>query len=415
MENCINLHKSRIKLIDTKINFNCVILFIILAFNLDFFYLVDSTVINLNDINLILIFTWVLFSLIENRFKMDKKILKITIALFCLYGILVLTSSFQSHKLYGQPYSYGIRAQRNLIIFPLLFLPIANAYKSGKIELSQLKKVLFLVCTIEMIVGYLQFVLQNQVVFVHLYVSERYDAQRFGFGTTLLGLVMQASLSDAIKGKNKLKNYIFVIAAILFPVLVIRWRMVILQFLLSALVSFFIFQKLSTKKLLLGLIVIGVFMLFLGSTVGQDMIGLLKGTNTNDTDSIRRLGREFYFETLQKYPLFGGGFINTLWLPAYVGAKFDQGIFVVDNGAFGFSFVYGGVGLFLIFIMYIFLIKYSNKIYRKTRNQTYICYLVFTLCGFVTVTPLGMSSSIVLPILILLLYMENESIKKRLI
>lgn len=415
MENCINLHKSRVKLIDTKINFNCVILFIILAFNLDFFYLVDSTVINLNDINLIIILTWTLFSLIENRFKIDKKILKITIALFCLYGILVLTSSYQSHKLYGQPYSYGIRAQRNLIIFPLLFLPIANAYKSGKFELNHLKKVLFLVCTIEMIVGYLQFVLQNQVVFVHLYVSERYDAQRFGFGTTLLGLVMQASLSDAIKGKNKLKNYIFVIAAILFPVLVIRWRMVILQFLLSALVSFFIFQKLSTKKLLLGFIVIGGFMLFLSSTVGQDMIGLLKGTNTNDTDSIRRLGREFYFETLQKYPLFGGGFINTLWLPAYVGAKFDQGIFVVDNGAFGFSFVYGGLGLFLIFIMYIYLIKYSNKIYGKTRNQTYICYLVFTLCGFVTVTPLGMSSSIVLPILILLLYMENKSIKKRLI
>lgn len=415
MENCINLHKSRIRLIDTKINFNCVILFLILAFNLDFFYLVDSKVINLNDINLIIILTWTLFSLIENRFKIDKKILKISIALFCLYGILVLTSSYQSHKLYGQPYSYGIRAQRNFIIFPLLFLPIANAYKAGKIELSQLKKVLFLVCTIEMIVGYLQFVLQNQVVFVHLYVSERYDAQRFGFGTTLLGLVMQASLSDAIKGKNKLKNYIFVIAAILFPVLVIRWRMVILQFLLSALVSFFIFQKLSTKKLLLGLIVIGVFMLFLSSTVGQDMIGLLKGTNTNDTDSIRRLGREFYFETLRKYPLFGGGFINTLWLPAYVGAKFDQGILVVDNGAFGFSFVYGGLGLFLIFIMYIYLIKYSNKIYGKTRNQTYICYLVFTLCGFVTVTPLGMSSSIVLPILILLLYMENESIKKRLI
>lgn len=413
MENSINIyrHKSNIGFLNKRINMSSVFLFIILALNLNFFYLLDSDKFDFSNISLILILVWILYELIKYRFKIDRKILKITLISLFFTVVLTITSSIQSNKLYGQPIWYGIRPQRFWVIYPLLFAPLAMENSNGNLTFESLKKTLKTFAWILIFISFVQFLLGDSVQLMHVLSNERYGNIRLYVDDTVVNICLFLACDDFNKRKKRSSNAIYIIAAVLFHLLITKSRMGILSIGVGLIFSFLVLQKLSKQKLLYICFAFFAFVVFLSSTVGEDILAMMNGTSTQDTSGIRELGRQFYIETIKKYPLFGGGFISTLWPAAFHGAKFDEYIYIVDNGIFGFMFVYGLLGIFFLIIFYLMLIKQSYRIYRKNKETFFLSLIACELSGMYTLMKMGTSSSVIIPLFILCLYMKSRELK----
>lgn len=393
------------KLLDSiKINIHCILLFIVLAFNINFFYLLDNDVFHLKDLNIVIILVWVLTFLVSSRFKINKKILINFSILFGGCILLAITSSIQSYMLYSQNFILGFRAQRLWIIYPIVYFILHSLLLRKKICIQQIVKVLYLFCFIELFIGFLQFLVYEHIDFTNVMTTNRYGDYRFYFNDEILNLMLIYSFIEYIRGKSKIFNLTYIFLALLFHLFITKGRMSFITLSMTLFLILFVFSKISmNKKSKLMFFFFLIFLAICFTSMGKDIINVIFGVSENTTASIREQGRQFYIETIKKYPLLGGGYINTLWAPAFAGANMDQGIFIVDNGVFGFMFEYGLLGLFFLLLFYIFLIKKAVYVYKQTNNSFFIGYIIFSILGMYTLLKMGTTSSLETPIFMTLI------------
>ena len=95
----------------------------------------------------------------------------------------------------------------------------------------------------------------------------------------------------------------------------------------------------------------------------------------SDTLTIRAQGRELYLESLTHHPIFGCGYPHEDCIAACNAAGFNQGIYLVDNGIFGFAYVYGLLGVGWLISLWIYYMRRATKLATKKANYMYVLYM----------------------------------------
>ena len=135
---------------------------------MSFFYLIDVEAsimgIAYGDIGLVVVFMWSLYWIIIYTRMRDKPKFNSTFWFLSSF-LLVVTSAFQGTRLYDQSLWFGIRAQRMILIYSLLyFSTIIYCYKN-KISADELRKILYNSACIQLVLFLTQFLFVNNVHF----------------------------------------------------------------------------------------------------------------------------------------------------------------------------------------------------------------------------------------------------------
>ncbi|MDQ0974610.1 hypothetical protein QFZ31_004488 [Neobacillus niacini] len=346
----------------------------IIFFNLQCFYLVDTSIVPTGDIAVLLEVGFMVYVFYKCRITEKRKYTWI----FILPLFLVLTSSYMAYLSYGQPLLLGIRAQRHWIMAMLMYFPLSRLFKSGRLKIEQVFDLLSKLNFIFICLILAQYFLGNNLLFMHVQNNIRYGSIRLYISMYFVLMSYYFHLKNVLDG-NKIRFIdFFMIAATLFiELFVIKSRMnltIIFAVTLIAILS----HKTTWRKLALIGVALFAGCAFMVSGIGQVVLESMFGQTAQDAGTaIREVGRVFYIEQTMSSPLsalFGSGYANLDWRPTVTGIRYLEGIYYNDNGIFGLFFYYGFAFITWMIISHIRLLKDARRSGRRD------CFF-FLLCG----------------------------------
>lgn len=423
MTNNYSIHIKKahtFSLCDIKVNVWSILLFVFLAFSLDFFYLFDRTSVNLfglslNDIFLIFSLVLFMFVFVTKRRFQRYHFEKFSIIFFLVVLAIVFTSSIGAYLSWNQPILYGLRAQRMFLFSFFIFASYLILYKEGFISKESILRVVYFVAIIELALVYIQWILGEKYIFLKIIdtIEIRYGTLRIRANPDLICLCTFISWSAVLNKKNVFRNLLFVLLSVGFVALISKSRMRTLCLLFSLVFSTIFIAKMSVlKKTIISVIVIALLISFFFTSIGQDILLTIQ-TGENDTSLIRDDGRSFYLRIFNNNPWFAGGYVNLEWQPSVVGSRFDQEIYVNDNGIFGFIFTYGIFGIIYIFVLYLDILISSIKYFKRTNQFSLISFSIFNLTGLYTLFAIGMTPTISLSVLLIIHCIQKQELKEK--
>lgn len=368
-----------------------IMLFFIMTICADYYYLVDKSyyiflpVLSMENIAIAISFIWGIclcfktFNLRDYHYMYSREMI----------GILIMTvlSSIQANILYNQNISAGIISQRFIILWALLYFPISKYLCYGKINLTDIKKIITIVGTIELAVFIIQYFMANRVIFTYVLTAKRYGEYRFYFSPIILDLLFFFKLDDFFKKDGKISqriNSLIYIALIIFEVMVVqKYRLTTIGLILMAGLALCMMKQSIQHKAIYWIVgIIGAYCLY-HTTLVQDVIHeVFQGrtyTGGKSTLVVREVGRTLYINTFLKHPIFGGGYARSDNYLAVIASGRLQRIFFSDNGLFGLLFIYGGVGIAWFFLLWIRMIIHGYKIYKRSDCLTYLLFPLYFL------------------------------------
>ena len=371
---------------NNKLKINKYILFIsiIIFFDLNGFYLIDETVFKVKDITLIFEILFMGYVYIRNPLKIEYKY-----KWFILFPIfLVITSSIMAHFSYEQPIFMGIRPQRGWIGTLLMYFPISKLMKLNKIKPKDFIKCIDTINIVYISLGIVQFILGTKFALLHVQMNERYGEIRLYLSLSFVIISYFYHLSNYLHNKkNKVIDLIFIALTFFLLFVVIKGRMRTIVVLASTFIAF-TSMKFSAKKLILA--VSGVFLIvsFFSSNLGSDILNMAfdSSKSVQNTSEIRDEGRLYYLNEMGKTYgsiIFGCGFPNSDWEPAFIKTRMVDLIYANDNGIFGLMYYYGATFAIWLVFFTILLLKRSKSI---NDNLCFI-YFLYSIIAIYTLYP----------------------------
>ena len=362
-----------------KINKYLITLIILLIINLDVFYLVDTNVkffssFDFDDIAFgisIVLFLYLIF--INRNLEKPKYNYKLW---FIFMLVMIFLSSFQSYILYNQNIFDGFLPQKDIIIFSLLYFPLSKAIFNKKITIDNIKKILNVFAVIQLILFISQFLLSDKITFLYINTASRYGEIRYYFNPILLDYFLLVNLNNLLDKKHILRSIIF-ISLVLFDVMIVqKFRLTSVGLIIIIAIGM-LFNGRKINEKFKYILLLGIFAVFiLNTTLVQDVIKEVFNTNTtSSTLSIRKVGRQLYFNTLSKHPLLCGGYPKKN--EALLAAGMFNKIYLVDNGIFGFMYIYGSLGILWFVTLWYKMITCGYKIMKKNKNIVYFLFATF--------------------------------------
>lgn len=344
------------------------------------FYLFEDDI--YKDIGLVIVLAWSLWTMIKFKNKKNPPFRFGMCILFTL--VLMLTSSLQSRLLYNQSILLGIRPQRYWITWAMTYFPIRKLMYLDYITFDDLKGLLYKIGILELILYTGQYLLAENIVFLHVHSYSTYSTSRFYFSNILLCLVLFMRLNDIFNKQNVKHNMFFVVWIILDIIQIGKMRMTFIAVSTAILFGIIMWRRGGNYKILsVFVIAIGV-VLVSGSEVVQSILPALNGTGRSDTLEIREIGRNFYLDVIKNHPILGGGYINTQWRPAYIASRQSEGITWVDNGIFGFMYFYGGIGLAWVIALFGKTLSLGCWVKNNMNEYVYLLTPVYWLVAMVS-------------------------------
>lgn len=288
-----------------------------------------------------------------------------------LFGTLIVmcfVAAWRCNVLTGQPFVRGILPQRGFIVCILAAILLRRPFKAGMVDGRRLLRDLVVLGCIASVLYLLQVVAGSSVSFVHAASNERYGGIRLyinGGLSTVSGIVgFWLCLRDG--DWRDIVPTALALAVILF---VSKGRLQLITY-LATLFGLLLFSKgLARAKVLVLCFGFLAIILFAQTEMFSQVVdSFINGRvgGSEDTSSIRKAGREYYDFVLDSTDstMVGAGYPSTLYPPAASMAGFDYGYYLVDNGIFGFRYVYGGLGVSLVVACFI------STVWRSCKNRT---------------------------------------------
>lgn len=363
------------------------------------FYLFEDDI--YKDIGLVIVLAWSLWTMIKFKNKKNPPFRFGMCILFTL--VLMLTSSLQSRLLYNQSILLGIRPQRYWITWAMTYFPIRKLMYLDYITFDDLKGLLYKIGILELILYTGQYLLAENIVFLHVHSYSTYSTSRFYFSNILLCLVLFMRLNDIFNKQNVKRNMFFIAWIILDIIQIGKMRMTFIAVSTAILLGIIMWRRGGNYKILsVFVIAIGVGLVS-GSEVVQSILPALNGTGRSDTLEIREIGRNFYLDVIKNHPILGGGYINTQWRPAYIASRQSEGITWVDNGIFGFMYFYGGIGLAWAMVLFGKTLSLGRRVKNNMNEYVYLLTPIYWLVAMVSEAHWYFISFIVFVLLICLM------------
>jgi hypothetical protein len=327
----------------------------------------------------IVIFTFYYLSEIILNLR-EYRITKIDLLMWMII-LLIFIAAFTSNKIFGQPYYYGIMAQRSVLL-SLSGVLLISFLNKGLITLRQVERSFFIISVLMLATCYFFALFVNPSTisseeFVS-YSSVRGYRYRFQFALVIM-LLFYSLFKISYERKSRYLLLVFLILFYTIYFLQSRTTLVVLG--ISLIIYFFrilpLKRKIRTFFLYGGLICIisGVFFV-IGYTSMIDRYRLLYNnvldSFTNESSSepsaaVRVTEYNTAIEYILKNPVLGNGFISNQWKGGY--QKIFGYFYPSDIGILGNIFVYGLLGTLLIYLPYYFTMKMSKKV--NSRNVFY--------------------------------------------
>ena len=363
-----------------------IMFFFILISSQSYFYLIDDKLeilkIQPSDLALIFALFWAAFILGSYQ-KLNLKRMQFA-GYMVFFAALIFLSSLQSQLLFGQSIKYGLIQQRRLLIWIFVYFAIELALIKGKFNYEQLVSMIRIIGRIELAIYISQYFLYDYIHFLYVSVSSRYNDVRFYFTPTLLDFLFMIEIDFLLNKYNSKREKIksgITIVLILFEVMIVQKFRLTTMALICCFVLCVLIKRFSKaiKFIYVMIAVLGICIL-LNTTMFRDIIEQFSlGFTDYGHFGIRADARKLYLEMLAKHPFLGGGYPyieNALEASGYY-----KRMYLVDNGVFGFIYIYGGVGIIWIAALWTKLIKMSRKVFEN-KNITY--FLLFYLFFIVT-------------------------------
>lgn len=368
---------------------------------------------SLSTFAILILSVYYVFSIFLNL--KNKRISKLDILMFTFILVNFL-AAYKGHEVFGQPYYYGIMAQRSVMlsISGILLVSLLN---KRLITINQVEKSFLYLSLSLLFIFYFFFLFVNPVKFTDAefvaYSPIRGYRYRFQFALVIM-LLFYSLFKVSHERKNK---FVIVAMLILFYLIYFLQSRTTLVVLAITILIYFVRNftlKEKIKKTLIyggiGLIAFAVF-ITLGYTslidkyqiLYQNVFNVFQGESPDEASSaVRFMEFNTALDYIQKNPLLGNGFISNQWN----GGWHDiLGYFYpVDIGILGNIFVFGIVGTLLIYLPYYFSLTMSreinsNHVFFKTCEYM---LLFFFLSMFFSAVNIRDSSSIMF--LVCLLY-----------
>lgn len=368
---------------------------------------------SLSTFAIVLLSGYYLFSLFLNIKNSRISKLDILMWLFILVNFL---AAYKGHEVFGQPYYYGIMAQRSVLL-SISGILIVSMLNKGMITIRQVERSFLFISLTLLFVFYFFFLFVNPVKFNYAefvaYSPIRGYRYRFQFALVIM-LLFYSLFKVSHDKKNRFAIVALLILFYLIYFLQSRTTLVVLAITIFIyfIRNFSMKEKLKNTLLYGGIGFILVTILFtLGYTslfdkyqiLYQNVFNVFQGESPDEASSaVRFMEFNTALEYIKKNPILGNGFISNQWN----GGWHDiLGYFYpVDIGILGNVFVFGILGTVLIYLPYYFSLTMSREV---TSNHVFFktceyMLLFFFLCMFFSAVNIRDSSSIMF--LVCLLY-----------
>lgn len=409
-----------------------VLIFILIALDLDCFYLIDTNSINLfgvSYLDIVFLFHVAIFAV---SFICDKGYILLHVnkwnVLMVMPIVLAVLSAYAGTITYAQPFILGFVSQREWLGCMLMFFPVSRWLDRKIVSLEGVKNTIFLACIVMLCVYGLQYVVGDYFIFTYTMSSERYGEARYYFETAYLVLMAGIAIDNIVKKPANVKNRkytmwqaLFIIAMFFTVAVIIKGRMLTISVAVTFLLCLLLLKMDRTKKIILCLGVLIVAIMFLSTDIASDAISTLQGTSVEyDTLSVRSAGREYYMQywLSNKYSIFlGCGSPNLHWEVAQEitnplwSTRGTARFFLVDNGIFGEIFIYGLCGLAWFLCSIALSLKTAIKVYRNTGKVGYFLFVLADLIACITLVPNQYGGIIVFPLYLAILRYEFVEVK----
>ncbi len=359
----------------------------------------------ISTIAIILLTLYYILHLIVNINK--SRITSLDVLLWVLIFVNFL-AAYQGHKVFGQPYYYGILAQRSVLL-SLSGILLISFLNKGLITIAQVERSFLIVSLTLLFICYFFFLFVDPIRFTNdefvAYSPIRGYRYRFQFALVIM-LLFYSLFKISLEKRSK---FIIIVALILFYlVYFLQSRTTLVVLSITLLIYFyhnFTMREKIRKLLVYGslIFVVASILISLGHTSLFEKYQLLfhnvlnaflSESSDEASATVRFVEYNTAFDYIVKNPLFGNGFISNQWNGGW--HKILGYFYPADIGIFGNIFVFGLIGTTLIYLPYYFSLKisrnvHSNNIFFKTCKYM---LLFFFLSMFFSAVNIRDSSSI---------------------
>lgn len=310
----------------------------------------------------------------------------------CVFLSVNFFAAIRAHAVFGQPYLYGLIAQRTVLL-ALSGSMIVSFLEKGWITVRQLERS-FLFLAAGLLVSTYCFVLfsdPKKFVDQEFVVYSPLRGYRFRFQFALVIMLYFYSLIQWLE--NRRRSHLFVVLAIvfyLFYFLQSRTTLVVLA-VSSGVYAYRSFSAgWRVKRLLLlvlsaGLAVALLYLFGMTSIFDRYRVlftnatDLFRGVSPDEASSaIRFMELKTAMSWIQKNPLFGNGFISSQWEGGW--HRILGYFYPVDIGIFGNLFVFGLIGTLLVYGPFLYGFALSVRVPKTDafcRTCTYTLLFFF--------------------------------------
>jgi O-antigen ligase len=300
--------------------------------------------------------------------------------------LLCVLSAYQSYKLTGQPISLGLRPQRFYIVILLSYFVIRKLFYIKKIEVKSVLNSFVYLGIFEAVISIIQQLVYSKFVFLYCETNFRYGSVRLYLSDSVIVFAMMIAMDKILRKCKDKSSFVMIVLGLVYTLNVTKGRMGFIAIIIALLSGYALMKGNSRSKVKYFLIIIIFCIVLIQSPMFQDLIGSnnVDTLGSGDTLTIREQGRKHYFNVLKEEPLLGGGYPNSLYEPSTIAAGFEKGYFLVDNGIFGFMYIYGILGLLVWFWWFAKIGIISLKLYLH--SNTYFSIMYFIALGIMSLT-----------------------------
>lgn len=408
------------------------LLLICCALDINVFYLVNAdavAILGISCLDLVFLLHAVLFCVsISNRVKSKGFVIRKSDLLMFFPIVMIIGSAYAGTRSYGQSFLQGIVSQREWFGCVMMFFPLSDWIEYGKINKSQIIKIVYQISAILLVVSIVQYFLSPVVKFTYSMQNERYGDARFYFSTVYpilaTGFAFDKIVDNNVRANSKefWKNVLIIVGSAFMCAVVTKGRMNTICFVIALLICLLINKASDGKKLMFFCVSILAGFLFLSSKISSDFMTVISGdTLQTNTLSVREAGRAYYLARV-----FSRGY-SILWgygspnlhseMAQRISNPFWQDVgtarfHLADNGIFSEIYIFGFIGL-LWFIFLVFrCFKMAFAIYRAKGKCSYLLFMITDLLGCMTLIPAAFDVTIVMPIFLVVLTEEYRELNR---
>lgn len=288
---------------------------------------------------------------------------------------LIIIAAIMSNIFFGQNIRHSIWGQRFFFMMICSYYIFRTFIVENVISTDYLWNFLYK----------LSFIITAAVIIQHSVIGTSFQLlkvaynSRFGVritdNITYATILLVGALSQYFTTKcrkDKIMAALGLIMAYYHVVFVSQTRIVMVAYgILTIFMALFSRNNVS-KKIIYLFIFIGLVLILMQTELGQYLMSSVSDTSSDPSAKIREVGREYYVQEIGKYPIFGRGY--PLTYDALAASGLNSSIALNDNGLYGFTYMYGFLGL----VWYLFLsIKMFLCAFKAAREGEYRYILFF--------------------------------------